>query len=133
MERDDMKNSGIHRRKFLQGAAVGLAGLALPLDRANASFWEAFFQKHYREMSDAEIKEVISRLEREYEVKYKKAVKVGNEKALPGGLPRGLPDLRRRPKSDPLRMPERGDQSQPVFLAIQPFEGLNVHLSRNAQ
>ena len=79
---------GIHldRRSFLKGAALGLAGTALPLNKADASFWESFFQKHFREMNDAEIKLVISRLEREYEDKYKKSIKVGNEKAIPGVL-----------------------------------------------
>ncbi len=74
----------INRRTFLKGAALGLAGTALPLNKADASFWEAFFQKHFREMNDAEIKKVIQRLEKEAEQKYKKAIKIGNEKAIPG-------------------------------------------------
>jgi molybdopterin-containing oxidoreductase family iron-sulfur binding subunit len=82
------KIDGIHlgRRSFLKGAALGLAGIALPLNRADASLWESLLQKHFKEMNDAEIKQVIVRLEREYEEKYKKAIKVGNEKALPGVL-----------------------------------------------
>ena len=35
-------------------------------------------------MNNAEIKQVLSRLEQEYEEKYKKAITVGNEKAIPG-------------------------------------------------
>jgi molybdopterin-containing oxidoreductase family iron-sulfur binding subunit len=35
-------------------------------------------------MNDAEIKQVLGRLEREYEEKYKKVIKVGNQKAMPG-------------------------------------------------
>jgi Fe-S-cluster-containing dehydrogenase component len=79
---------GIHfdRRTLLKGAALGLAGTALPLNKADASFWEAFFQKHFHEMNDREIKDVLERLEKEYEQKYKKAIKVGNEKELPGVL-----------------------------------------------
>ncbi|MBI1811568.1 MAG: hypothetical protein HYR78_06535, partial [Nitrospirae bacterium] len=76
----------IGRRTFLQGAALGLASVALPLDKANASFWEAFFQKHFREMNEAEIKKVLSRLEKDYEDKYRKEIKVGNEKPMPGVL-----------------------------------------------
>jgi molybdopterin-containing oxidoreductase family iron-sulfur binding subunit len=76
----------VNRRTFLKGAALGLAGTALPLDKADASFWEAFFQKHFREMNDAEIKKVLQRLEKEAEQKYKKAIKIGNEKAMPGVL-----------------------------------------------
>jgi Fe-S-cluster-containing dehydrogenase component len=86
MRKTVKKMDGIHldRRTFLKGAALGLAGTALPLSKADASFWESFFQKHYKEMNDAEIKQVLGRLEREYEEKYKKAIKVGNQKAMPG-------------------------------------------------
>jgi len=76
----------VSRRTFLKGAAIGLAGTALPLTNADASFWEAFFQKYYREMNEEEKKKVIQRLEKEYGQKYKKAIKVGDEKALPGVL-----------------------------------------------
>jgi Fe-S-cluster-containing dehydrogenase component len=82
------KKDGIHldRRNFLKGAALGLAGAALPLKKADASFWEEFFQKRFIEMNDAEKKQVIARLEQEYEEKYKKAIKVGDEKPIPGVL-----------------------------------------------
>ena len=72
----NLRQIGINRRNFLKGAALGIAGVALPLNKADASFWEAFFQKHFIEMNDADIKKVIQRLEREYEKKYKKAIKV---------------------------------------------------------
>jgi Fe-S-cluster-containing dehydrogenase component len=82
------KKDGIHldRRNFLKGAALGLAGAALPLKKADASFWEDFFQRRFIEMNDAEKKQVIARLEREYEEKYNKAIKVGDEKPIPGVL-----------------------------------------------
>lgn len=76
----------LSRRTLLKGAALGLAGTALPLDKADASFWEAFFQKHFREMNEDEISAVIARLEKEYGRKYGKAIKVGNEPPLPGVL-----------------------------------------------
>ncbi|OGW29040.1 MAG: 4Fe-4S ferredoxin [Nitrospirae bacterium GWC2_57_13] len=76
----------IQRRTFLKGAALGLAATALPSRDAEASIWEAFFQKHFREMSEAEIRKVIGRLEQEYEQKYKKKITVGIEKPLPGVL-----------------------------------------------
>jgi molybdopterin-containing oxidoreductase family iron-sulfur binding subunit len=76
----------IQRRTFLKGAALGLAGAALPLEKAGASVWEAFLQKHFREMNEGEIKKVLERLEREYEQKYKRQITVGNEKAQPGVL-----------------------------------------------
>ncbi|MGD0821042.1 MAG: 4Fe-4S dicluster domain-containing protein [Desulfomonilia bacterium] len=85
MRKTVKKMDGIHldRRTFLKGVALGLAGTALPLNKADASFWESFFQKHFKEMNDAEIKQVLGCLEREYEEKYKKAIKVGNQKAMP--------------------------------------------------
>lgn len=85
-EKKDRRELSLDRRTFLKGAALGLAGTALPLDNADASFWEAFFQKHFREMNDTEIKKIIQRLEKEAEQKYKKAVKIGSEKAMPGVL-----------------------------------------------
>jgi molybdopterin-containing oxidoreductase family iron-sulfur binding subunit len=85
-EKKDRRELSLDRRTFLKGTALGLAGTALPLDKADASFWEAFFQKHFREMNDAEIKKVLQRLEKEAEQKYKKAIKIGNEKAMPGVL-----------------------------------------------
>ena len=83
---EKIKKINVNRRTFLKGAAIGLAGTALPLNKADASFWEAFFQKHFREMNEAEIKKVLSRLEKDYEDKYRKEIKVGNEKAMPGVL-----------------------------------------------
>jgi len=76
----------VNRRTFLKGTALGLAATALPLNKADASFWEAFFQKYYREMNEEEKRKVIQRLEKEYLQKYKKEIKVGDEKALPGVL-----------------------------------------------
>jgi len=76
----------LDRRTFLKGAALGVAGAALPSSNADASFWESFFQKHFQEMNETEIKQVIERLEKEYGEKYKKAITVGNEKAIPGVL-----------------------------------------------
>lgn len=76
----------IDRRTFLKGAALGLASTALPLNKSDASFWEAFFQKHFREMNEEEIKKIIERLEKEYSKKYKKKIHIGNEKAIPGVL-----------------------------------------------
>ncbi len=74
------------RRTFLKDAAVGLGAIAVPVGNADASVWEAFFQSHFREMDDDEKKRVIARLERDYSEKYKKDIKVGTEKAIPGVL-----------------------------------------------
>src|SRR5512143_977148 len=86
MKKISKNREGVHldRRTFLKGAALGLAGSALPQGKAEASFWDSFFQKHFREMNDAEIKQVLQRLEQEYEQQYKKKVSVDNEKLMPG-------------------------------------------------
>lgn len=84
--RKNIAGVNINRRTFLKGAAVGLAGTALPLDKADASFWEAFFQKHFREMNEKEIKKVIDRLEKEYKEKLHKDIRIANTKAIPDTL-----------------------------------------------
>lgn len=76
----------LDRRTFLKALSFGLAETALPLDKSNASFWEAFLQKHFRELNEKEIKNVIKRLEKEYHEKYKKSIEIGSEKAMPGVL-----------------------------------------------
>lgn len=74
----------LDRRTFLKGAVVGAAAVALPLDKADASFWESFFQKHFNEMSEAEIQKVLKRLETEYSQEYKKEIRVSAAKPLEG-------------------------------------------------
>jgi len=74
------------RRTFIKGAAAGAATLALPVGTADASVWEAFFQKHFREMNSDELDTVIERLEKEYKKNYNKDVKVSTTGAQPGVL-----------------------------------------------
>ncbi|MCE5194010.1 MAG: 4Fe-4S dicluster domain-containing protein [Nitrospiraceae bacterium] len=69
----------IDRRTFLKGAAIGAAAVALPLDKADA-FWESFLQKHFTELSEADIAKVLKRLENEYSQEYKKPVSVNATK-----------------------------------------------------
>ncbi len=64
------------RRKFLRGAAAGAAAVVGAPGAAEAFDLEAFFQKHFREMSDEEIARVTSRLERKFTKKYGKPFKV---------------------------------------------------------
>lgn len=80
------KKDTLSRRNFLKGAAAGTATLALPVGTSDASVWEAFFQKHFRELNKQEVGEVITRLEKEYKEKYKKDVKVKSTEAQPGVL-----------------------------------------------
>ncbi len=74
----------LDRRKFLKGSALGLAASALPSENADASFIDAFFQKHFRELNKKEIQEVLDRLEQEYSEQYNKHVSVKATKAMPG-------------------------------------------------
>lgn len=76
----------ISRRSFLKGTALGAAALSVPAKDAAASVWEAFFQKHFREMNPEELDKVIKRLEREYSKKYGKQFKVATNNPLPGVL-----------------------------------------------
>ena len=64
------------RRKVLKGIAAGVGALALPASNASASIWEAFFQKHFRELDKTELQEVLARLESEYSKEFGKAVNV---------------------------------------------------------
>ncbi len=74
----------IDRRKFLKGAALGLAGTTIPGNTADASIWEAFFQKHFREMNDDEIDRVIARLQKEALKEHKKDIRISTTNAIEG-------------------------------------------------
>ncbi|MBI5213085.1 MAG: 4Fe-4S dicluster domain-containing protein [Nitrospirae bacterium] len=71
------------RRLFLKGAAAGLAATALPA-AAEAFDMSAFLQKHFREMTEDEIKKVIARLEKEASLEWKKDIHISAAKATPG-------------------------------------------------
>lgn len=84
--RDQRSSCSVSRRNFIKGAAYGLASLAVPACSSDATVWEAFFQKHFREMNEDEKKAVITRLEREYEEQYKTQLAIKTTTALPGVL-----------------------------------------------
>lgn len=54
------------RRQFMKLAGAGAAGLAVPMGSADASVWDAFFKKNFREMNRAELAEMVERLEENY-------------------------------------------------------------------
>lgn len=64
------------RRKVLKGLAAGIGVLALPAPDAAASVWEAFFQKHFRELTRDELKKVLARLESNYSKEFGQQVSV---------------------------------------------------------
>ncbi len=76
----------LSRRKTLKGLAAGLGAVALPKKNASAAFWESFFQKNFRELSKSEMKDVVSRLEKEYSARYGKPVKVKTTPPMEGVL-----------------------------------------------
>jgi molybdopterin-containing oxidoreductase family iron-sulfur binding subunit len=74
------------RRKFLKGLAAGVGLIALPSKDASASFWDDFFQKHFRELSRDELKGVITRLEKDYSKQFAKQVTVKTTQPIEGVL-----------------------------------------------
>ncbi|MBF0556777.1 MAG: 4Fe-4S dicluster domain-containing protein [Nitrospirae bacterium] len=72
------------RRDFIKSAAIGLGGLLMPVDKSDASLWETFFQKYFREMTPEEKKKVAQRLEKEYKDKTGVQINIKTNEALPG-------------------------------------------------
>ncbi len=66
----------LSRRKALKSLAAGIGTLALPTSNASASVWEAFFQKHFQELSGKELEQVLARLEGNYSREFGKEVRV---------------------------------------------------------
>lgn len=76
------KKRGMDRRLFLKGAAAGLALSAFP-EYAGAYDWDKILQKHFREMTEGEIKKAIERIEKEASLEWKKKITISTARALP--------------------------------------------------
>ncbi len=74
----------IDRRTALKSLAAGVAAIALPASDASASVWEAFLQKHFRELSKDELKQVLARLSKEYSEEYGREVNIQATPAIEG-------------------------------------------------
>ncbi len=72
------------RRKALKGLAAGVGALMMPARDASAAVWDAFFQKHFRELSKDELKQVLTRLEKGYRREFGKEVRVKATPAIEG-------------------------------------------------
>ena len=70
------RQRGASRRTFLKTAAAGLGALAGVPGAAQAFDIEAFFQKHFRELSDTDIEDTLRRLEKKYSEQFGKPVRV---------------------------------------------------------
>ncbi len=82
MEREPNPEGGFDRRRFLKLA--GLGSLAIPAGTANASIWESFFRKSFREMNRDEVATLLERLERSYAEERGLQLKVKATGPLPG-------------------------------------------------
>jgi molybdopterin-containing oxidoreductase family iron-sulfur binding subunit len=80
------KAKPLTRRNFLKVTAAGAATLAVPVGTSDASVWQSFFQKHFREMSNWEKTKVIRRMEKEYGDKYKTSFTIKTSGASTGTL-----------------------------------------------
>ena len=83
-DREITRESSVTRRTFLKASAIGAAAAALPSPKADAAIWEAFFQKHFREMNPEEVQRVLERIERELTEKFGVDISVKATKPLPG-------------------------------------------------
>ena len=70
------RQRGASRRQFLKTAAAGVGALAGVPGAAQAFDIEAFFQKHFRELSDADVQDTLRRLEKKYSGQFGKPVSV---------------------------------------------------------
>ncbi|MBW1688219.1 MAG: 4Fe-4S dicluster domain-containing protein [Deltaproteobacteria bacterium] len=70
MARDRSKLPAASRRQFMKAAGAGLAALAGAPGAAKAFDIESLFQRHFHELSDEYLEEVIQRLEEKYSKKY---------------------------------------------------------------
>lgn len=84
--RKKIPSGGVDRRSVLKGAAAGFASLAIPFGSSDASIWESFFQKHFREMNDDEKQAVIERMKREYNKEYGVEFNIKTTNPIPGVL-----------------------------------------------
>jgi molybdopterin-containing oxidoreductase family iron-sulfur binding subunit len=71
------KVRGASRREFLKAAAAGVGAAAGIPGAAQAFDLDAFFQKHFRELSSDDIENTLRRLEKQYSAQFDRPVTVG--------------------------------------------------------
>jgi molybdopterin-containing oxidoreductase family iron-sulfur binding subunit len=75
-ERGSRRLRRASRRDFLKTAAAGAGALAGVPGAAQAFDLDTFFQKHFRELSEAEVEDILHRLQEQYSAKYGKPVEI---------------------------------------------------------
>ncbi len=83
-----MENKKYTRREFLRHISVtAVAGLSIPLfSSCSKEEAEDFLQKHFREMTPDEKKQVIAKLEERYLQKYGRKFRISTQDAVPDTL-----------------------------------------------
>ena len=76
----ETKKPGVDRRSFLKGAIATTAVAASGCE----TDWAAFFQKHYKELSDADKKAIFERISKQSEEQYGKRVIVDDPQPIDG-------------------------------------------------
>jgi molybdopterin-containing oxidoreductase family iron-sulfur binding subunit len=72
----DLRQRKASRREFLRGTATGLAAVAAAPLEVQAFDLESFFQKHFRELSQEDLADLLERLEERYSTDYGQPVEV---------------------------------------------------------
>jgi Fe-S-cluster-containing dehydrogenase component len=72
----DLRQRRTSRRGFLKATASGLGALAAAPTKVEAFDLESFFQKHFRQLSNEELEDLLRNLERRYSAKFGKEVSV---------------------------------------------------------
>lgn len=74
----------LSRRKALKRMVTGLGMLSLPAPQVSAAVWDAFFQRHFRELGKDDLQQVLSRLEADCRREYGREVTVKATPPLEG-------------------------------------------------
>lgn len=80
MKKNLHPHKSLDRRDFMKWLAIGassIASLSL-LSSCNRDKIDSFFQKHFKELDEDELKEVLDRLEKEYYEKYNREIEVNS-------------------------------------------------------
>ncbi|MBC8367236.1 twin-arginine translocation signal domain-containing protein, partial [bacterium] len=78
------ENKKLSRREFMKFAGTSAAALAIPVGTADASIWDAFFKKNFREMGQTEVRNLIEGLKENYAKEYGGEFNIKSTPPIPG-------------------------------------------------